>query len=62
MTNPPHHIDLTDDEMKQLEAFAKENDMTPEEAASFMAASVLRSRYTKPRTAGVVVPFNKRGG
>jgi hypothetical protein len=48
--------------MKQLEAFAKENDMTPEEAASFMAASVLRSRYTKPRTSGVVLPFNKRGG
>lgn len=57
-----HPIDLTDDQMKHLEAFAQENGMTVDQAASFMASSELRARFVKPRLAGVVVPFNKRGG
>ena len=56
-----HPIDLTDEQMQQLEAFAQENGMTVDQAASFMAASELRKRFVKPRTAGVVLPFNKRG-
>ena len=61
-TTKTHPIDLTDDEMKQLEEFAQSRGLTLEQAASYMAVSVLRSRYTKPRTSGVVLPFNKRGG
>lgn len=57
-----HPIDLTDDQMKQLEAFATENGMTVDQAASFMASAELRSRFVKPRIASVVIPFNKRGG
>lgn len=57
-----HPIDLTDDQMKQLEEFAQEKGMSVDEAASFMASAELRARYTKPRNSGAVLPFTKRGG
>lgn len=57
---PP--VDLTDDQMKQLEEFAQENGMTVDEAATHMFRASLRARYIKPRNSGAVLPFNKRGG
>ena len=60
MDTKTHPIDLTDEQMSQIEQFAQENDMTPEQAASALASMALRDRYATPRTAGVVLPF-KRG-
>lgn len=60
MSTPPPHLDLTDEQMRLIEAFAKQNQMEPQEAASMLASLALRDMYVKPRTNGAVLPF-KRG-
>lgn len=56
-----HPIDFTDEQMKNIEAYARANGMTADQAASSMASAMIQQRFVTRRTAGKVIPFSRRG-
>jgi hypothetical protein len=59
---PPHtqHLDLTDREAAQLDAYAKAHGLTQQQAATQLAQQTLEARYRIKQQQGRVLPFRRR--